>query len=46
MFQAWIACNVTANEIIRQRSMYSCTARIEHICDQKCYATSTSWTIK
>ena len=46
MFQAWIAYDATANEVIRQQSMYSCIAQIKHIYDQECYMTLTSWTIK
>ncbi len=37
MFQTWIACDVTANEVIRQRSMYSCTAWTDCICNQECF---------
>ncbi len=41
-FQARIACDATANEVIRRRSMYSCTVRTDRTCDQECYKMLTS----
>ncbi len=43
---ARIVLDATANEVIRQSSIFWCTAWIERIFDQKCYETSTSQTIE
>ena len=46
MYRAWIVLDVTANEVIRQSSIFWCIVQIEHIFDQICYETLTSRTIE
>ncbi len=43
---ARIAFDATANEVIRQSSIFWCTAWIQRIFDQICYKTLTSRTIE
>ncbi len=46
MCRAWIALDATANEVIKQSSIFWCTAWIKRIFDWICYKTSTSRTIE